>query len=92
MLHLAKTTRDSRDARALRARRDYKLAVTHSLRPLASRRFARIKDFFERETVASIVTEYDRDPGSNYADEQLKEKVKSRASSKEVKGVICSQV
>ena len=37
MLHLAKTTRDSRDARALRARRDYKLAVTRSLRPLASR-------------------------------------------------------
>ena len=35
-------------------------------------RFARIKDFFERETVALIVTEYDRDPGSNYADEQLK--------------------
>ena len=31
-----------------------------------------IKDFFERETVALIVTEYDRDPGSNYADEQLK--------------------
>ena len=54
--------------------------------------FARIKDFFERETVASIVTEYDRDPGSNYADEQLKQKVKSRASSKQVKGVICSQV
>ena len=31
-----------------------------------------IKDFFERETVALIVTEYDRDPDSNYADEQLK--------------------
>ena len=30
------------------------------------------KDFFERETVASIVIEYDRDPGSNYVDGQLK--------------------
>jgi len=32
----------------------------------------RIKDFFERETVALIVTEYDSGPGSNYVDEQLK--------------------
>ena len=30
------------------------------------------KDFFECETVASIVTEYDRDRGSNYVDGQLK--------------------
>ena len=59
ILHLAKTTRGSRDARAFRARRDYKLAW-------------RELDFFERATVALIVTEYDRDPGSNYADEQLK--------------------
>ena len=59
ILHLAKTTRGSRDARASRSTR-------------LQTRFARIKDFFERETVALIVTEYDRDPGSNYADEQLK--------------------
>lgn len=31
-----------------------------------------LKDFFERETVASIVTEYDRDSGSNYVDGQPK--------------------
>ena len=44
------------------------------------------KDFFERETVASIVTEYDRDPGSNYIDGQLKQRVKSQ--SKQVKRVL----
>jgi len=30
------------------------------------------KDFFERETVASIVTKFGREPGSNYVDGQLK--------------------
>ena len=39
ILHLAKTTRVSRNARALRARRDYKLSL------LAAARFGRIIDF-----------------------------------------------
>lgn len=50
------------------------------------------KDFFERKTVASIVTEYDRDLGSNYVDEQLKKRVKSRGFKQAGKTSSCSQV